>query len=39
MLDYLVKSLKGTQNEIVQHGGCLGVGVAGMATDRDGKIF
>jgi 26S proteasome regulatory subunit N2 len=33
VLGYLRDSLKNTQIEVVQHGACLGVGVAGMATD------
>ncbi len=31
VIDYLVKALKNTQNETVQHGACLGIGVSGMA--------
>jgi 26S proteasome regulatory subunit N2 len=33
VLDYLRNALKATQVEVVQHGACLGLGVAGMATD------
>jgi 26S proteasome regulatory subunit N2 len=32
VLDYLVKQFKDAQEEVIQHGGALGVGVAGMAT-------
>ena len=36
-LEYLRKSLKGTQAEVVQHGAALGLGVAGMATGSEGQ--
>ena len=39
VLDYLTNALKNTQMEVVQHGACLGLGVAGMATGNDGKFF
>ena len=32
VLDYLRRQFKATQEEVVQHGGALGLGVAGMAT-------
>jgi 26S proteasome regulatory subunit N2 len=35
VLDYLRDQFKSTQEEVVQHGGALGVGVAGMATGSD----
>ncbi|CDH53515.1 probable rpn2-26s proteasome regulatory subunit [Lichtheimia corymbifera JMRC:FSU:9682] len=35
VLDYLKNALKDTQNEVIQHGACLGLGVAGMATDNE----
>ncbi|KAI9168528.1 proteasome regulatory particle base subunit [Blastocladiella emersonii ATCC 22665] len=31
-LEYLRESLKGTTDEVLQHGACLGIGVSGMAT-------
>lgn len=37
VLDYLKNALKDTQNEVIQHGACLGLGVAGMATDNEGR--
>ncbi|KAJ4383836.1 proteasome regulatory particle base subunit [Didymella sp. IMI 355093] len=38
VLDYLVKQFKEAQEEVIQHGGALGVGVAGMATGSE-EIF
>ncbi|KAI9144268.1 armadillo-type protein [Paraphysoderma sedebokerense] len=35
VLEYLRNQLKNTQNEVLQHGACLGVGLAGMALDSD----
>jgi len=35
VLDYLRDQFKSTQEEVVQHGGALGLGVAGMATGSD----
>lgn len=35
VLDYLRKQFKSTQEEVVQHGGALGLGVAGMATGSE----
>ncbi|RKO84054.1 armadillo-type protein, partial [Blyttiomyces helicus] len=35
VLQYLTRALKSTQTEVIQHGACLGLGVAGMATDDD----
>ncbi|WPG97257.1 26S proteasome regulatory subunit rpn2 [Acrodontium crateriforme] len=35
VLDYLRKQFVGTQEEVVQHGGALGLGVAGMATGSE----
>lgn len=35
VLDYLREQFKSTQEEVVQHGGALGLGVAGMATGSD----
>lgn len=38
VLDYLRGVLKETQIEVLQHGACLGLGTAGMATDNDGTF-
>lgn len=38
VLDYLNNALKNSQSEVIQHGACLGLGVAGMATDNEGKV-
>ncbi|KAK3812920.1 MAG: armadillo-type protein [Benniella sp.] len=35
VLEYLRGVLKNTQVEVLQHGACLGLGTAGMATDND----
>ncbi|KAF9914367.1 proteasome regulatory particle base subunit [Lobosporangium transversale] len=35
VLDYLRGVLKNTQIEVLQHGACLGLGTAGMATDNN----
>ncbi|EME87497.1 uncharacterized protein MYCFIDRAFT_212910 [Pseudocercospora fijiensis CIRAD86] len=35
VLEYLRKQFKATQEEVVQHGGALGLGVAGMATGSE----
>ncbi|KAG0345034.1 proteasome regulatory particle base subunit [Podila humilis] len=35
VLEYLRNTLRGTQIEVLQHGACLGLGTAGMATDND----
>ncbi|KAF2721807.1 26S proteasome regulatory complex, non-ATPase subcomplex, Rpn2/Psmd1 subunit [Polychaeton citri CBS 116435] len=35
VLDYLRRQFKATQEEVVQHGGALGLGLAGMATGSD----
>lgn len=35
VLDYLQRQFKATQEEVVQHGGALGLGVAGMATGSE----
>ncbi|KAG0222249.1 armadillo-type protein [Mortierella sp. GBAus27b] len=35
VLEYLRNILKGTPIEVLQHGACLGLGTAGMATDND----
>jgi 26S proteasome regulatory subunit N2 len=35
VLDYLRDQFKSTQEEVIQHGGALGLGVAGMATGSD----
>ncbi|KAF9404004.1 proteasome regulatory particle base subunit, partial [Podila epigama] len=35
VLEYLRNTLKNTQIEVLQHGACLGLGTAGMATDND----
>ncbi|KAF4549729.1 26S proteasome regulatory subunit rpn2-like protein [Elsinoe fawcettii] len=35
VLDYLRAQFRGTQEEVVQHGGALGLGVAGMATGSE----
>ncbi|XP_037088868.1 26S proteasome non-ATPase regulatory subunit 1-like [Pollicipes pollicipes] len=34
IIDYLVQQLKEANNEVVRHGGCLGVGLAAMGTHR-----
>lgn len=39
VIDYLLKSLKSTQNEVVQHGACLGLGVSAMGSDDKGKAI
>ena len=38
VLDYLQGALKAAQNETVQHGASLGLGVAGMATGNEGAF-
>ena len=38
VLDYLRKQFKATEDEVVRHGGALGLGVAGMATGSE-EIF
>lgn len=38
VLDYLLKQFQGASEEVIQHGGALGVGVAGMATGSE-EIF
>ncbi|CAG8444505.1 8265_t:CDS:10 [Diversispora eburnea] len=35
VLDYLRNALKNTQTEVLQHGACLGLAAAGMATGND----
>ena len=35
VLDYLRQQFKDTQDEVIQHGGALGLGVAGMATGSE----
>ncbi|KAJ3068676.1 proteasome regulatory particle base subunit [Podochytrium sp. JEL0797] len=35
VMDYLTTALKNTQNEVIQHGACLGLGVAGMASGSE----
>ncbi|KAL7753562.1 proteasome regulatory particle base subunit [Sorochytrium milnesiophthora] len=35
VLDFLRTALKNNSTEVLQHGACLGIGVAGMATDQD----
>lgn len=37
-LEYLTQSFNATQEEVIQHGGALGLGIAGMATG-DQKIY
>ncbi|RZF43697.1 hypothetical protein LSTR_LSTR010779 [Laodelphax striatellus] len=34
IIDYLLSQLKEAQNEMVRHGGCLGLGLAAMGTNR-----
>ncbi|XP_057651046.1 26S proteasome non-ATPase regulatory subunit 1 [Diorhabda carinulata] len=34
IIDYLLGQLKDAQNEMVRHGGCLGLGLAAMGTNR-----
>jgi len=36
VMEYLTTQLKAATNEVVQHGACLGVGVAGMASSNEG---
>ncbi|KAI8983856.1 armadillo-type protein [Pilobolus umbonatus] len=36
VLDYLKDALKNTSDDVIQHGACLGLGVAGMATANEG---
>ncbi|KAF2110127.1 armadillo-type protein [Lophiotrema nucula] len=38
VLDYLLKQFQGASEEVIQHGGALGLGVAGMATGSE-EIF
>ena len=38
VLDYLVKQFQNATEEVIQHGGALGVGVAGMGTGSE-EIF
>ncbi|KAI9310565.1 armadillo-type protein [Dichotomocladium elegans] len=38
VLEYLKNALKEAQNDVIQHGACLGLGVAGMATN-DEEIY
>ncbi|KAF7725612.1 proteasome regulatory particle base subunit [Apophysomyces ossiformis] len=35
VLDFLKNALKNAQSDVIQHGACLGLGVAGMATDNE----
>ncbi|KAI8977190.1 armadillo-type protein [Mycotypha africana] len=35
VLDYLKNALKDTSDDVIQHGACLGLGVAGMATANE----
>ncbi|KAI8839741.1 armadillo-type protein [Chytriomyces cf. hyalinus JEL632] len=35
VVEFLTTSLKNTQNEVIQHGACLGLGVAGMASGSE----
>ncbi|KAJ3119597.1 proteasome regulatory particle base subunit [Physocladia obscura] len=35
VVGFLTNSLKNTQNEVIQHGACLGLGVAGMASGNE----
>ncbi|TPX45587.1 hypothetical protein SeMB42_g03942 [Synchytrium endobioticum] len=35
VIDYLTNALKNTQSEVVQHGACLGLGVASMGSDSE----
>ncbi|KAI9346485.1 armadillo-type protein [Obelidium mucronatum] len=35
VMEYLTAALKNTQNEVIQHGACLGLGVAGMASGSE----
>lgn len=37
VLEYLAKALQNAGNETIQAGACLGLGVAGMATDDESK--
>jgi 26S proteasome regulatory subunit N2 len=38
VLAYLTTQLKNTQNEVTQHGACLGLGVAAMASGLEGNL-
>ncbi|CAG8718005.1 12836_t:CDS:2, partial [Racocetra fulgida] len=38
VLDYLRNALRNTQTEVLQHGACLGLGAAGMATENNGIL-
>lgn len=35
IIDYLQEQLKAANNEMLRHGGCLGLGLAAMSTNRD----
>jgi hypothetical protein len=37
VIEYLTNALKNTQTEVIQHGACLGLGVAGMGSHNDGQ--
>lgn len=39
IIDYLLNQLKEASNEVVRHGGCLGLGLAAMGTHRQGLWF
>lgn len=39
IIDYLLNQLKEASNEVVRHGGCLGLGLAAMGTHRQGLCF
>ena len=39
VIEFLKTSLKDSNNETIQTGACLGLGVAGMATDDQGIIY
>jgi len=38
VVDYLLNALKASQDEVVQHGACLGLGVAAMTSDNLRRI-
>ena len=39
VVEYLLNALKNTQDEVIQQGACLGLGVAAMASDDLGNFW
>ena len=35
ILPFLLQSLRGSSNDVVQHGACLGLGLAGLGTNNE----